>query len=35
MGTSEEVANLVLFLLPDEGGYITGADVAVDDGATL
>ena len=35
MGTSEEVANLVLFLLSGESGYITGAEVAVDGGATL
>jgi 3alpha(or 20beta)-hydroxysteroid dehydrogenase len=35
MGTSEEVARLVLFLLSDESGYITGAEVAIDGGATL
>jgi NAD(P)-dependent dehydrogenase (short-subunit alcohol dehydrogenase family) len=35
MGTSEEVANLVLFLLSDERGHITGVAVAVDGGATL
>jgi len=35
MGTSEEVANLVLFLLSDESGFITGAEVAIDGGATL
>ena len=35
MGTSEEVAQLVLFLLSDESGYITGAEVAIDGGATL
>ena len=35
MGTSEEVAMLVLFLLSDESGYITGAEVAIDGGATL
>lgn len=35
MGTAEEVANLVLFLLADESGYITGAEVAIDGGATL
>ena len=35
MGTAEEVASLVLFLLSDESGYITGAEVAIDGGATL
>jgi NAD(P)-dependent dehydrogenase (short-subunit alcohol dehydrogenase family) len=35
MGTSEEVANLVLLLLCDESGNITGAEVAIDGGATL
>jgi 3alpha(or 20beta)-hydroxysteroid dehydrogenase len=35
MGTVEEVASLVLFLLSDESGYITGAEVAIDGGATL
>lgn len=35
MGTSEEVANLVQFLLSDESGHITGAEVAIDGGATL
>jgi 3alpha(or 20beta)-hydroxysteroid dehydrogenase len=34
-GSVEEVANLVLFLLSDESGYITGAEVAIDGGATL
>jgi 3alpha(or 20beta)-hydroxysteroid dehydrogenase len=35
MGAVEEVASLVLFLLSDESGYITGAEVAIDGGATL
>jgi 3alpha(or 20beta)-hydroxysteroid dehydrogenase len=35
MGTADEVASLVLFLLSDESGYITGAEVAIDGGATL
>jgi 3alpha(or 20beta)-hydroxysteroid dehydrogenase len=35
LGTAEEVANLVLFLLSEESGYITGAEVAIDGGATL
>lgn len=35
MGTAEEVARLVLFLLSDESAYITGAEVAIDGGATL
>jgi 3alpha(or 20beta)-hydroxysteroid dehydrogenase len=32
MGTAEEVARLVLFLLSDESGYITGAEVTIDGG---
>lgn len=35
MGTAEEVARLVVFLLADESGYITGSEVAIDGGATL
>ena len=35
MGTADEVASLVLFLLSDESGYITGAEVAIDGGAVL
>jgi 3alpha(or 20beta)-hydroxysteroid dehydrogenase len=34
-GTAEEVADLVLFLVSDESRYITGAEVAIDGGATL
>ena len=35
MGAADEVASLVAFLLSDESGYITGAEVAIDGGATL
>ncbi|MGH7155970.1 MAG: SDR family NAD(P)-dependent oxidoreductase, partial [Acetobacteraceae bacterium] len=35
MGTAEEVAQLVLFLLSDESGYITGAEVTIDGGVSL
>ncbi len=35
MGAAEEVACLVLFLLSDESGYITGAEVAIDGGSSL
>jgi 3alpha(or 20beta)-hydroxysteroid dehydrogenase len=35
MGTADEVAQLVLFLLSDESAYITGAEIAIDGGATL
>jgi 3alpha(or 20beta)-hydroxysteroid dehydrogenase len=35
MGTADEIAQLALFLLSDESGYITGAEVAIDGGATL
>jgi 3alpha(or 20beta)-hydroxysteroid dehydrogenase len=35
MGTPEEVADLVLFLVSDESRYITGAEIAIDGGATL
>jgi 3alpha(or 20beta)-hydroxysteroid dehydrogenase len=35
LGTSEEVARLVLFLLSDDSAYITGAEMAVDGGVSL
>lgn len=35
MGTSEEVARLVLYLLSDESAYVTGAEMAVDGGVSL
>lgn len=35
MGTAEEVASLVLFLLSDESRYMTGAELAIDGGRTL
>jgi 3alpha(or 20beta)-hydroxysteroid dehydrogenase len=35
MGTSEEVARLVLYLLSDESDYVTGAEIAIDGGVSL
>jgi 3alpha(or 20beta)-hydroxysteroid dehydrogenase len=35
MGTAEEVAKLVLFLLSDDAAYITGAEIAIDGGVSL
>ena len=35
MGTAEEVASLVLFLLSDESRYITGAELAIDGATSL
>ena len=34
-GLLEEVAGLVLFLLSDEGRYMTGAELAIDGGSSL
>jgi 3alpha(or 20beta)-hydroxysteroid dehydrogenase len=35
LGTVEDIANLVLFLLSDEASYITGAEILIDGGMTL
>lgn len=35
MGTAEEVAKLVLFLLAEDSAYITGAEVSIDGGVSL
>ena len=35
MGTSGEVAAVVIFLLSDDSAYMTGAEITVDGGATL
>ena len=35
MGTADEVAGLVLFLLSAEARYMTGAELAIDGGRTL
>jgi 3alpha(or 20beta)-hydroxysteroid dehydrogenase len=35
MGTCEDVANVVLFLLSDESAYMTGAEISVDGGISL
>jgi 3alpha(or 20beta)-hydroxysteroid dehydrogenase len=35
MGTAEEVARTVLFLLSDDSAYMTGAELAIDDGPAV
>jgi 3alpha(or 20beta)-hydroxysteroid dehydrogenase len=35
MGTAEEVAKLVLWLLSDESAYVTGAEISIDGGVSL
>jgi len=35
MGTSEEVARLVLYLLSEESAYVTGAEMTIDGGVSL
>ena len=35
LGTPADIANAVLFLASEESGYITGAEVAIDGGASL
>jgi 3alpha(or 20beta)-hydroxysteroid dehydrogenase len=35
IGTAEEVARMVLFLLSDESSFVTGAEMAIDGGASL
>jgi len=35
MGSADEVAKLVMYLLSDDASYVTGAEVAVDGGATI
>lgn len=35
LGRADEVARLVLYLLSDDAAYITGAQLAIDGGASL
>ena len=34
IGKAEDIANTILFLLSDQGGYITGTEIIVDGGIT-
>ena len=34
IGTPEDIANTILFLLSDQSGYITGTEIIVDGGVT-
>ena len=34
VGTPQDIANAILFLLSDEGNYITGTEITVDGGLT-
>jgi NAD(P)-dependent dehydrogenase (short-subunit alcohol dehydrogenase family) len=34
LGTPDDVANLIAFLVSDEAGYITGTDITIDGGLT-
>src|SRR5262249_21744852 len=35
MGSADEVARMVLWLLSDESGYVTGAEMTIDGGVSL
>lgn len=35
MGTGEEIGNVIVLLLSDDGEWITGASIAVDGGQTV
>ena len=34
IGKAEDIANTILFLLSDQGGYITGTEIIIDGGIT-